>query len=104
MDTLDGTARAFSAISPTPTNIEDLVVVQKKTRYIELFKPIDHILSGPQFAVPLDSWRDNRSEMQVKPHLPFKITLKDGTPIVQVLDEIQRSVVLMLRDFERLLN
>jgi hypothetical protein len=81
-----------------------LIVIQKKTHYIEWFKPIAHTLSGPQFAIPLDSWCDKRGELQVKPHLPFKKMLKDGTPIAQVLDEIQRSVVLMLRDFEPLLN
>jgi hypothetical protein len=79
-----------------------LIVVHRKTHYIEWIRAESESLT-PRFAVEMDVWRDTRGVSQVQPHLPFKITLPDGTPIMQVLGEIQRSVAIVLRDFEPLI-
>jgi hypothetical protein len=78
-----------------------LVIVHQKAEYISVIRPQSDAESRePKFAVVFDSWRDDSGVMQVKPSIPVSITLPDGTPIMQVLEEIQRGVTLMLRDFE----
>lgn len=79
-----------------------LILVHKEPHYIEWIKAESEALS-PKFAISLDTWQDRQGLAHVQPHIPFKVTLPDQTPIMLVLEEIQHSVTTMLCDFKSFL-
>jgi hypothetical protein len=82
-----------------------LVVVHRQAHYIEVISPqSDGESRNPHFAITFDTWRDKSGTEYIQPRIPVEVTLPDATPIMHVLDDIQRSVTVMLSDFEPLLN